>query len=237
VLIRRRVGGEAKPLGQLRCHVVEEQFPEVVADGEQAPFRQCVLVAARSRSRPAPWVRRWPGSAPAERREPSCRGTGGRCGPSGGVALIKLAGQNGFVGTGDGEVGGHDHLMRLIDHGLGVATVMDAQIGGLYDPDVGVGEVALHLARSGGNDCRRRGGTARAAGIRTTVRRGLGRIRPRPVLGPLTKPGGTVCFPAPARDRSWPRYRQGSRSGSSTRRRQASRSTRWPSPKRRSPRP
>jgi len=40
--------------------------------------------------------------------------------------------KGGIVGAGGGKVGGHDHLMRLINHGLGVVAVVEAAIGAVF---------------------------------------------------------------------------------------------------------
>jgi len=74
-------------------------------------------------------------------------------GPAAGVGL-DLVGQRGQVGRVGGarlEARGHDDLVGLVDHELGVVAVDPAVGLGEHDPRVGVGEVALGLGLGHGS--------------------------------------------------------------------------------------
>ncbi len=68
-----------------------------------------------------------------------------RCGPAVGDRLVEHRGERGGIRRGVPDPGGDDHLMGVVDHRLGVVALVEAVVGRLHDPAVGIGEVPLRL--------------------------------------------------------------------------------------------
>lgn len=70
---------------------------------------------------------------------------GRRGGGQGGLGLVEQGREPGRVGGAVAQLGRDDHLRLLVDDGLAVGALVEALVGRLHDPRVGVGEAALRL--------------------------------------------------------------------------------------------